>query len=165
MLMLDRPAPALIGHRGPDEPGERAPRVTGTPYAPRMATLVFRDETATGRELARFELLNQPEQLTVEEIIRLRVRDEVARHNAAPQPQFLGLVQPDDAEVELNGYRLTKVRRLNWEKQADVAVKAFSRNGFLMFVGGRQVMDLTEVVDLSAAHDVAFVKLVPLVGG
>ena len=130
-----------------------------------MATLVFRDETATGRELARFEVIDQPEQLTVEEIIRLRVRDEVARHNAAPQPRFLGLVQPEDAEVDLNGYRLSRVRRLSWEKQADVAVAAFGRNGFLMFVGGRQVMDLHQVVDLSAAHDVAFVKLVPLVGG
>lgn len=130
-----------------------------------MATLVFRDETATGRELSRFELLDQPEQLTVEEIVRLRVRDEVARHNAAPQARFRGLVQPDEAEVELNGYRLARVRRLDWEKQADVAVAAFRRNGFLVFVGGRQVMDLTEVVDLGAAHDVAFVKLVPLVGG
>ncbi len=130
-----------------------------------MATLVFRDETATGRELARFEVADQPEQLTVEEIIRLRVRDEVARHNAAPQPRFVGLVQPEDAEVDLNGYRLSRVRRLKWEVQADVAVAAFGRNGFLMFVGGRQVMDLAEVVDLGTAHDVAFVKLVPLVGG
>lgn len=130
-----------------------------------MPTLVFRDETATGRELARFELPDQPAQLSVEEIIRLRVRDEVARHNAAPQPRFLGLVQPHDAEVELNGYRLNRVRSLSWEKQADVAVAAFGRNAFLMFVGGRQVMDLTEVIDLGAAHDVAFVKLVPLVGG
>ena len=130
-----------------------------------MATLVFRDETATGRELARFELPDQPGQLTVEEIIRLRVRDEVARHNAAPQPRFRGLVQPTDAEVELNGFRLATPRRLDWERQADVAVKAFGRNGFLMFVGGRQVMDLGEVVDLGAAHDVAFVKLVQLVGG
>jgi len=130
-----------------------------------MATLVFRDETATGRELARFELSDQPEQLTVEEIIRLRVRDEVARHNAAPRPRFRGLVQPMDTEVELNGYRLATPRRLDWEKQADVAVRAFGRNGFLMFVGGRQVMDLGEIVDLGVAHDVAFVKLVQLVGG
>lgn len=130
-----------------------------------MATLVFRDETAAGKELARFEVPDQPEELTVAEIVRLRVRDEVARHNAAPQRQFLGLVQPEDAEVELNGYRLSRVRRLNWEQQADVAINAFARNGFLMFVGGRQVTDLEEVVDLGAAHDVAFVKLVQLVGG
>lgn len=130
-----------------------------------MATLVFRDETATGRELSRFDVSDQPEQLTVEEIIRLRVREEVARHNAAPQPRFSGLVQPQDAEVELNGYRLARPRRLDWTTQADVAVSAFGRNGFLVFVGGRQVTALDEVVDLSAAHDVAFVKLVPLVGG
>lgn len=130
-----------------------------------VPTLVFRDETAAGRELARFEVPDQPERLTVEELVRLRVRDEVARHNAAPAPRFRGLVQPEDAEVELNGYRLAPGRRLDWERQADVAVRAFARNGFLVFVGGRQVEDLAEVVDLSVAHDVAFVKLVPLVGG
>ncbi len=36
---------------------------------------------------------------------------------------------------------------------------------FFVLVGARQVEDLDEVVDLTAASDVAFVKLVQLVGG
>lgn len=139
-----------------------------------MATLTYRDETATGREVDRWTLPDVPDRITIREIVRLRVREEVARHNASPARHFRGLVQPSETEVELNGYRLKKVRTLDWEKQADIAEDAFARNGFFILVGDRQVEDLDEVVDL-AAHgrdvdgdggvDVAFVKLVPLVGG
>ncbi|MPQ96861.1 hypothetical protein GB931_02775 [Modestobacter sp. I12A-02628] len=130
-----------------------------------MATVTFRDETATGRSLRSFDLPDVPDDITVRELIRLRVRDEVARHNAAPAERFAGLVQPQGAEVELNGYRLAQPRRLDWERQADIACAAFLRNGFFVLVGDRQVEDLDEVVDLTTASDVAFVKLVPLVGG
>jgi hypothetical protein len=44
-------------------------------------------------------------------------------------------------------------------------LEAFTKNGFFVLVAGRQVADLDEVVDLSAASDVSFVRLVPLVGG
>ncbi len=130
-----------------------------------VATVTFRDESATGKELHSFDVPDVPDTITVRELVRLRVREEVARYNAAPTARFQGLVRPQDAEVELNGYRLSKPRRLDWEEQADVACRAFKRNGFFVLVGDRQVEDLDEVVDLTAASDVAFVKLVPLVGG
>lgn len=112
-----------------------------------------------------FDVPDVPDSITVRELVRLRVREEVARFNAAPTGRFQGLVRPSDAEVDLNGYRLTRPRRLDWERQADVACKAFARNGFFVLVGDRQVEDLEEVVDLTTACDVAFVKLVQLVGG
>ena len=127
--------------------------------------MTFRDETATGRPLHSFDLPDVPARITVRELVRLRVRDEVARHNAAPTARFAGLVQPADAEATLNGYRLSRPRALDWEVQADIACRAFERNGFFVLVGDRQVEDLDQVVDLDEASDVAFVKLVPLVGG
>ena len=131
-----------------------------------MATLSYRDETASGQELDRWTLPDVPDRITVREIVRLRVREEVARHNAAPDRHFRGLVQPRDAEAELNGYRLKRARKLDWEEQAGIAEAAFTRNGFFVLVGDRQVEDLDEVVDLAPGGvDVAFVKLVPLVGG
>ncbi len=130
-----------------------------------VATVTFRDETATGKALHSFEVLHVPDSITVRELVRLRVREEVARYNAAPTSRFQGLVRPADAEVELNGYRLARPRRLDWEQQADAACAAFERNGFFVLVGDRQVEDLGETVDLNAAADVAFIKLVPLVGG
>ncbi len=95
-----------------------------------VATVTFRDETATGKALHSFEVLHVPDSITVRELVRLRVREEVARYNAAPTSRFQGLVRPADAEVELNGYRLARPRRLDWEQQADAACAAFERNGF-----------------------------------
>ena len=130
-----------------------------------MATVTFRDETATGKALSSFDVPDVPDSITVRDLVRLRVREEVARFNAAPTSRFQGLVRPADAEIDLNGYLLRRPRRLDWERQADVACEAFARNGFFVLVGDRQVEDLDEVVDLTAASDVAFVKLVQLVGG
>ncbi|MBG0815693.1 hypothetical protein [Planomonospora sp. ID82291] len=130
-----------------------------------MATVTFRDETATGKPLAEFALPDLPESISARELVRSRVREEVARHNADPSARFTGLVRPADAEAELNGYRTGERRRIDWEKQADAAERAFRRNGFVLLVGDRQVEDLSEVIDLTADPVVSFVKLVPLVGG
>ncbi|GAA4507014.1 MULTISPECIES: hypothetical protein [Nonomuraea] len=130
-----------------------------------MTTVTFRDETATGRALEEFSLPGLPERISARELVRLRVREEVARHNAAPSHHFRGLVKPTDAETELNGYRMRTARRLDWERQADAAEAAFARNGFLLLVGDRQIEDLDEEIALTTDPVVSFVKLVPLVGG
>ncbi|WP_062345865.1 hypothetical protein [Herbidospora yilanensis] len=130
-----------------------------------MALVTFRDETATGRALAEFSLPDLPERITARELVRLRVREEVARHNAAPSHHYRGLVKPTDAEADLNGYRMRTARRLDWEKQADAAEAAFRRNGFLLLIGDHQILDLDVEIDLLADPVVSFVKLVPLVGG
>lgn len=130
-----------------------------------MALVTFRDETATGRALEEFSLPDLPERISARELVRLRVREEVARYNAAPSHHFRGLVKPSDAEAELNGYRMRTTRKLNWERQADAAEAAFARNGFLLLVGDRQIEDLDTEIDLIADPVVSFVKLVPLVGG
>ncbi|MBL1104437.1 hypothetical protein JK361_07455 [Streptomyces sp. 5-8] len=130
-----------------------------------MATVTFRDETATGKPVIEWEVSGLPEQMTVRELIRLRVREEVARHNARPGNRFHGLVRPDDAEAELNGYRLREPRRIDWERQAEIAEHAFLTNGFFVLAGERQVEELDEVVDLTADPDLVFIKLVALAGG
>lgn len=130
-----------------------------------MGNVTFRDETATGKPLDAFQVADLPECLTARELIRLRVREEVARHNAAPSCHFNGLVRPDDAETELNGYRLNQPRRLDWERQADIAERAFLGNGFFMLAGERQIEHLDDVVDLTGDPELVFIKLVQLVGG
>jgi hypothetical protein len=130
-----------------------------------MAEVTFRDETATGRVMEEFTLPDLPERITARELVRLRVREEVARYNAAPSTRFNGLVRPNDAEVELNGYRLHAPRRIDWERQADIAESAFRHNGFILLAGDHQIDDLDEQVDLTAAPVISFVRLVPLVGG
>ncbi|MER5909139.1 hypothetical protein ABT124_01225 [Streptomyces sp. NPDC001982] len=130
-----------------------------------MATVTFRDETATGKAVAAWEVEGVPDLMTVRELIRLRVREEVARYNARPGHRFNGLVRPDDAETDLNGYRLRTPRPLDWQRQAEVAERAFLANGFFVLTGDRQIEGLDEVVDLGTDSDLVFIKLVALVGG
>jgi hypothetical protein len=127
-------------------------------------TVVVHDETAAGRRLGELAL-SLPDTVTVREIIRHRVREEVARYDLHRGPTFVGLVQPTETEATLNGYRMRAPRTLDPERQADVAVEGFTGNAFFVLVGDRQVDDLDEPLRLSDTDDVAFVRLVPLVGG
>jgi hypothetical protein len=133
-------------------------------YNKRM-DLTIRDETTTGKTVNELVLSGIAARCTLRDLIRTRVREEVARYNAEQGDLFIGLVQPTDAEQELNGWRLRAPRRISWEEQADVAEEAFGRNGFFVLVGDRQVDDLDEELALTADTDVAFVRLTPLVGG
>ncbi len=123
------------------------------------------DATASGRETARMLLDDVPNPVLLRDLIRHRVREEVARFNARPSPHFNGLVQPTGSEHTLNGYALRRQRRLNPEAQAETALDAFTHNGFFVFVGDRQVDDLDEALTLADTDVVSFVRLVPLVGG
>ena len=130
-----------------------------------MATLTIHDRTATGRGVDSIVIENLPERVTVRELIRTRVRDEVARYNLKPGDVFHGLIAPLGAEQQALGFRLRTPRRLDWEVQADTAVDAFGRNGFFILVNGRQVTELDEEISVADTSDVAFVKLVQLIGG
>ncbi|WP_202870812.1 hypothetical protein [Kribbella pratensis] len=81
--------------------------------------------------------------ITLRDLVRTRVREEVARLNAEPDKQ----------------------RHLDWEQQADRAIEAFGRNGFFVLVDDRQVTELDEELELTADSDIRFVRLVQLVGG
>jgi hypothetical protein len=96
------------------------------------------DATAPGRETARQLLAGVPSPVTLRELIRFRVREEVARYNLHPTPRFIGLVQPVGAEASLTGYALPQPRRLDWEKQAATARQAFDRNGYFISASSRQ---------------------------
>ncbi|AEB42791.1 hypothetical protein [Micromonospora maris] len=106
------------------------------------------------------------ERLTLRELIRRRIHQEVAEYNAAtPAPRRL-LVQPTSTERVLNGGREQgERRRVDAARQVALAEEAFGRNGFVVLVGDRQVEELDEEVDLRRDTEVTFLKLVALVGG
>lgn len=130
-----------------------------------MATVTVVDETTAGQRTGGWHLEIFEEQLTLREVIRRRVFQEVAEHNARGADVFRGLVQPVGAERILNGYRMAKPRRVDAEEQFDRAIEAFSRNGFVVIVDDRQVVELDAMVDLRMGTEITFLKLVPLVGG
>src|SRR5579864_812833 len=125
--------------------------------------LPLHDETTSGESrnagIFQFDTAN----LTLRELIRLRVQQEVSRFNAAEYEVFQGLVQPEESERVLNGVRTRPV--LDWQKQFAKAITAFKGNGFLVLVDDRQVMDLDEPLQLTAQSKITFLRLVPLIGG
>jgi len=110
-------------------------------------------------------LSDVPPTTTLRELIRTRVREEVASYNAAPTPVFEGLVMPEGATPAGEGFSMPKPRRIDWKEQAELAIEAFGRNRFFALVDGRQVVDLDRELRLTADSDIRFVRLVPLVGG
>ena len=71
-----------------------------------MSMLTIRDEELTGKTIHEFSLDFLTEHVTVRELIRSRVYQEVKDHNFRQyQTKFRGLVNPTDAERTLNGFR------------------------------------------------------------
>jgi hypothetical protein len=128
-------------------------------------TIHIWDEVIPGPR-SEAKLVTVPQaQTTARELIRSRVREEVERHNQSLPEVFCGLVQPEESERILNGFRMKVKRPLDWEAQFKRACSSFKGNGFLLIVDGRQTTDLDERIELRADSEVQFVKLVPLVGG
>lgn len=130
-----------------------------------MTTVAFVDESTAGKQSDAWHLEIFEETLTLRELIRRRVFQEVAEHNAKRSAVFNGLVQPEDAEATLNGYRLKKARTIDAETQFAKAEEAFNRNGYVVLVDDRQFEDLDAAVAIKQGTTITFLKLVPLVGG
>lgn len=130
------------------------------------ATVTIRDETTTGQVTGEITIAFLTERMTVRELIRSRVYQEVKDHNVqSGQQHFRGLVQPTDTEMELNGYRLRPGRTIDWQKQFDAALDTFQDNRFLILIDDRQAERLDEEIVITPATQISFLKLVPLVGG
>ena len=130
-----------------------------------MPTITIRDETLTGQSIAEHPLDLLTERVTVRELIRSRVYQEVQDYNRRQPETFRGLVQPTDAEQTLNGFRVRNHRQLDWKQQFEKACDAFERNGFFVLVNDRQPDSLDEELTIDPTKTVTFVKLLPLVGG
>ena len=129
------------------------------------ATIMVRDETVSGQSLGEWALEVTTERLTVRELIRSRVYQEVQDYNLRQGQTFHGLVQPEEAEQALNGWRLKKPRLLDWKRQYEKALDAFAKNQILILVNDLQVESLDEEVVLTPRTCVTFLRLALLVGG
>jgi hypothetical protein len=129
------------------------------------ATLTIRDETTAGETLNEFSLDFLKERISVRELIRSRVFQEVKDYNAHRPAVFRGLVQPTDAEATLNGFKLRKPRQIDWQQQFDKAVDAFEASQVLILVDDKQVDALDEEIEIRPETRVTFLRLALLVGG
>ena len=129
-----------------------------------MTTITIVDQSTLGEQHAwDLDLLH--ESISLRELIRRRIYQEVTEYNARLSGYFHGLVQPTEAERTLNGYRLKSIRRLDWQAQYEQAIEAFAHYSYIVLVNDQQVADLDDLVELHTGTEVTFLKLVPLVGG
>lgn len=130
-----------------------------------MPTITIRDESSPGKLLNQFTLDLLTEKVTVRELIRSRVYQEVQDYNAKTGGFYSGLVSPTEAERALNGFKIKAGRKLDWKAQFKAATEAFETNGVLVLVDDRQAETLEEQVVVGPKTRVTFLKLTPLVGG
>jgi len=133
-------------------------------------TLTVRDETAAGEIQHETPLVFPAERITVRELIRERVYQEVQDFNQRQGGKvFRGLVQPTQTERVLNGNRhefhLPKARQIDWKEQYEKALDAFERNGFFILIDNTQATSLDQELEVTPGTAVSFVRLTMLVGG
>jgi hypothetical protein len=125
-------------------------------------TLTIHDLTAQGEPLHELTLEFLTERITVRELIRSRVYQEVAEYNARRVTAWAGLVQP---EVDAAPKPGQPPRRIDWEAQRERALRAFATGTLLIIVDGRQVESLDDEFAVGVETSVAFLRLMPLIGG
>jgi hypothetical protein len=132
-----------------------------------LTKLLIRDETTAslGKTEHTFTVHVSGEMISVRELIRLRVTQEVEDFNSRQPAVFRMLVQPNDTERTLNGFKFHKPRFVDPEAQYQKAIEAFEGNGFIVLADDFQVQNLDDEIALHTETSVTFLKLVPLVGG
>lgn len=139
--------------------------------------LTIRDETASGKVTHSLTLDVLDETVTVRELIRSRVYQEVDDYNRKLRQTntdpvaYNGLVKPTDLDAVLNSSKAARSpsrarqREIDFKQQFDVACRAFEQNGFFILIDDKQAERLDEMFTLRHDTTVSFVKLTPLVGG
>ena len=78
-------------------------------------------------------------------------------------------VEGDDGSVQgwlpETTLRLRKPRQIDWKEQFERATEAFDAGRIIILVDDKQASSLDEAIVLRANTDVAFLRLMPLVGG
>ncbi len=134
------------------------------------ATITIRDESTTGTTLNEFVIEIPDERMTVRELIRSRVYQEVKEFNARTASKrragFPGLVAPTEEERALNNDSAGRKRRqVDWHRQFERAVAAVRADQILILIDDRQVESLDDEIDIRCTTRVSFLRLTPLAGG
>lgn len=130
-----------------------------------VTTLTICDETTLGQTTNELTLDFLTEDITVRELIRSRVYQEVKDYNANKGDFFRGLVQPTHAETTLNGFEMRTRREIDWQRQYEKAIEAFKTTRIIILVDEKQAESLDQDIVIRIDTQVTFLRLMPLVGG
>jgi hypothetical protein len=128
-------------------------------------TLTIRDTTLAGETLGELSLDLLNERITVRELIRSRVYQEVQDHNRRQPARFAGLIEPEEDERALNGEKPARPRQIDWNRQFERVLQAFRSHQILVLLGDRQLADLDEEIVIGPKTEISFVRLTLLTGG
>lgn len=131
------------------------------------ATLTVRDETFDGRNAYEWTLDVFSERLSVRELIRSRIYQEVQEYNRNRPHTYRGLVQPiteDRVSTTDSGHR-SEFRAIDPERQYELACEAFRAGRILILVGDAQADELDDEFEIRPGTAVTFLRLTLLVGG
>ncbi len=128
--------------------------------------LHIKDQNFAGKILDEILIQIEQEKITVAELIRLRVEQEVAKYNTCVEKESQGF--ENAKENALNAQ--TNARPLNRklvdpEQEVYRTLEAFQQNQLFIMVDDRQIENLEDEIMLNQHTDVSFVQLTPLVGG
>ena len=101
----------------------------------------IKDETSKGEVVFQGVIQFPVESITVRELIEARVQQEVEGYNTTTNGEFVGLVQPSESEVMLNGYRMKQGKLVDVSKQKTIAIQAFESNKYFLLVNDEQKTD------------------------
>lgn len=131
-------------------------------------SVLIRDEMLGGANAEPFVLEFPSERMSIRELIRERVYQEVEDHNrGGPEqhPSRMKLVEPTKQQAELNGEKERRPRQIDWKAQFEKACEAYEKGRIIVLVADKQTRSLDEMVELTRGVEVTFLRLVLLVGG
>jgi len=123
------------------------------------------DAMQAARQPLEWVLVFKEERISLRDLIRERVYQEVDAYNQESGGLFHGLVQPGEAERTLNGFRMPKKHLIDREVQYKEALELFEQKGFIVLADDRQIETLDQEIVLKSDSVITFLKLIPLVGG
>ncbi|GEM46918.1 hypothetical protein [Deinococcus cellulosilyticus] len=109
--------------------------------------------------------------LTLQELLEEVVKDQVEQFNTRQKDgQLFKLLTPEDLQKGLENGKITsggleEQQQVQVAVAQQVAITAFKDGLYYVFLGEKQLEDLSESLTLEENSRVMFVRLTPLVGG
>ncbi|NLH18180.1 MAG: hypothetical protein GX455_16515 [Phycisphaerae bacterium] len=123
----------------------------------------IKDQSGTGAITHEMMVEFLTEHITLRELIRGRVYQEVQDYNLARGNKTLGIEQLSRAPSTTAF--TAQAKTADFQTEFDRAIDAFQRSRYFVLVGDQQPMDLDEEIVLRPDTEVTFVRLVYLAGG
>lgn len=117
--------------------------------------LKIKDETFSKKIINEVDIDLETEIITIEDIIKLRIKKEIENNDLKSR-----LIDPEDIEKILNN-----TKKIDYNKQVEIALKAFGDNSYFILIDSIQAESLDQVVVINKDTKISFMKLTPLIGG